>query len=33
MEEQLGLGKDGEFSIVHEGYQKVVVGQRIFVVD
>ncbi len=32
MKEQLG-GKDGEFGIVHEGYQGVVVRQRIFVVD
>ncbi len=33
MEEQLGFGKDGEFGIVHEGYRRVVVEQRIFVVD
>jgi hypothetical protein len=29
MEEQLGFGKDGEFGILHEGYRRVVVGQRI----
>lgn len=29
MEEQLGFGKDGEFGILHEGYWRVVVGQRI----
>jgi hypothetical protein len=33
MEKELG-GKDGDyFGIVHEGYQGVVVGKMIFVVD